>query len=77
MTCARSASARRVEESDEEPEPTPSDVVKRVRGAIATRRAAASFNMGEALAATVEEQRERVLNRSGQFPPGTAFFTDQ
>jgi segregation and condensation protein A len=76
VPAAGAASARRVEESDEEPEPTASEVVRRIRSAIATRRAAASFNMGEALAATVEEQREWVLNHTGQFPIGTAFSTD-
>lgn len=77
VPAAGAASARRVEESDENPKkPTAADVAKQLRSVIATRRAASSFSMGEAIAATVEEQREWVLNHTGQFPTGTAFSTD-
>ena len=76
VPAARAARSRRVEESDEEPEPTASDVVKRVRSAIATARAAASFNMGEAQSATVEEQTEWVLANTDQFPTETVFCTE-
>ena len=76
VSAAAAARARHFEESNEEPEPTASDVVKRVRSAIATARAAASFSMGEARSATVEEQTEWVLANTDQFPAETVFSTD-
>ncbi len=67
---------RRVEEIDEEPPPTAADVVRKVRSAIASARAAASFSIGEAQAATVAEQREWILAQTAQFPAGTTLSTD-
>ncbi len=76
VPAAGAAPGRRVEEIDEEPPPTAADVVRRVRSAIASARAAASFSIGEAQAATVAEQREWILLQTTQFPAGTAISTD-
>ncbi len=56
--------------------PTAADVVRKVRSAIASARAAASFSIGEAQAATVAEQREWIFEQTARFPAGTALSTD-
>jgi segregation and condensation protein A len=76
VPAAGAASGRRVEEIDDEIALTAADVLKNVRSAIATARAAASFKVDEALAATVAEQREWVLNEASLFPVGTVLSTD-
>jgi segregation and condensation protein A len=76
VPAAGAASGRRVEEIDEEPPPTAADVVRKVRSAIASARAAASFSIGEAQAATVAEQREWIFEQTARFPAGTALSTD-
>lgn len=75
VATAGAARGRRVEEIDEEPAPTAADVVKRVRSAIATARAASSFNTDEA-SATVAEQKAWVLSNTGQFSAGTPFSAE-
>lgn len=70
------AHGRRVEEVDEEAAPTAAEVVKRLRSAIASARAAAAFSVGEAVSATVAEQQEWVLAQISQFPTGTPFSTE-
>lgn len=70
------AHGRRVEEVDEEAAPTAAEVVKRLRSAIASARAAAAFSVGEAVSATVAEQQEWILAQISQFPTGTPFSTE-
>lgn len=77
VAAAGAAPSRRIEEVDEKPEPTASDVVRRVRSAIASVRAAASFNVEDTHIATVEEQKTWVLDQTKQFPFGTPLTTEQ
>jgi segregation and condensation protein A len=76
VPASRAARGRRRDEADEEMAPDAQEIVRRVRSAIASSRARASFSMMEAAALSVEEQKTWVLAQLAPYPAGTALSAD-
>jgi segregation and condensation protein A len=76
VPASAAAQGRRMIEVGEDMPPSSSDVVKRIRSAIASARAAASFSLTDSLIfINVEEQRTWVLEQLARFPAHTALST--
>ena len=77
VPASRAARGRRIDEVDEDMAPDASEIVRRVRSAIASARAAASFSMMELSALTVDEQKTWVLEQLAPYPAGTPLSTEE
>jgi segregation and condensation protein A len=77
VPASRAARGRGTSEVDEEMAPDASEVARRVRSAIASARARASFSTMELAALTVEEQKAWVLVQLAAYPAGTPFSTEE
>jgi segregation and condensation protein A len=78
VPAARAARARRREdEAEEEMAPDAAEIVRRVRSAIASARAASSFSTIESAALSVEEQKAWVLAQLAAYPAGIALSTGE